>query len=129
MMSQAIRAGRRAAEKRMVDAVKITRITGVKLNPTTLVEEPVRKVIYAGKAELKSFEPFEQTPDIPGGTVTVQRNRLSIPVDKGPAAIGDRVEVTAAALNAHLVGNTYRVASRLAKTHATAQRLAIDEVP
>lgn len=124
----ALRAGRRAIEALMVDTVLITRITGMALNESTLAEEPTTTTVYAGKGRFNPFDPYEQTPNVPGGTATVQRDRLSIPMGEGPVVKGDLVTITASALDANSVGRTYRVASVTAGTHATAQRVALEDV-
>jgi len=117
---------RENAESLMSDAVRIESLTGA----SELVagkEVPVRVLVYEGKGRFQSFEPYEQTPSVPGGEVTVQRNGLSIPVAVGPAKIGHIVTCLSSAMDPYMAGREYRVASLLHKTHATAQRLVLTE--
>lgn len=111
----------------MVDTVRIESLTGA----SELIageEVPVRVLVYSGKGRFQSFEPYEQNPNVPGGSATVQRNGLSLPVAAGPALVGHVVTCVASALDPHMVGREFRVASLLHKTHATAQRVALEEV-
>ncbi len=59
---------------------------------------------------------------------TVQRLTLSLPMAATGVQVGDVVTVTAASLDASLVGRRYRVVQAFAKTHATARRLGCEEV-
>lgn len=111
----------------MVDTVRIEALTGA----TELIdgeEVPVRTLVYQGKARFQSFEPYEQNPNVPGGNATVQRNGLSVPIAAGPAEVGHLVTCLTSALDPHMPGREYRVASTLHKSHATAQRIALEEI-
>lgn len=112
----------------MVDTVRIEALTGA----TELIggeEVPTRALVYQGPARFQSLEAYEQSPSVPGGNVTVQRNGLSIPVAAGPAQVGHLVTCLTSALDPHLPGREYRVAALLHKTFATAQRVALEETP
>lgn len=84
--------------------------------------------MYAGRCRVQlpgSQERLEQAGD---RAWTVQRLTLSLPMSAADVAVGDVVLVTAATLDAGIVGRRYRVVQSFAKTHATARRLSCEEV-
>jgi len=110
----------------MVDTVRIEELTGA----SELIdgeEVPTRTLVYQGKARFRSVAPYEQKPNVPGGNATVLRNGLSIPISAGPAEVGHVVTCITSALDPFMAGREYRVASPIHDTHATAQRLALEE--
>lgn len=120
----ALAAGRRMAEALMVDAVSILRPTGG-VNPVTGV--PLTSPVYSGMAKVQTYEAFEKQPEVGGGTATVQRYSLHLPVRDYVPRVGDVVTVTAATLDANLVGRRYVVQGLLHKSFATSYRLLVDD--
>lgn len=124
----AVHAGRAAARALMVDACTIThpgeqvtdrRTGGVYAVPDTLE--------YTGACKIQSYQPFEQNPEAGAHSYTIQRYSVHVPVGAYVPHIGDVVTITAAAMDPHLVGRTYRVVALLHKSLATAYRLAITD--
>jgi len=120
----ALRRGRRMAEKLMIDAVTIGRNTGA-LDPGTF--EPVLTQVYAGKAKIQTYEAFEQNAEVGGGTATVQRYAVHVPVGSYEPKVGDVVTVTTGTLDPLLGGRQYVVRGLLHKSYATAYRLLVDD--
>lgn len=120
----ALRAGRKAAERLMVDAVQIARVS-TDLDEWGNAAPPA--VVYEGKAKVQTFEPYESQRESGGASVIQQRYSVHVPWDAGPFRVGDVVTVTAAALSAHAVGAEYRVAGLHEKSLQTSQRLLVDE--
>lgn len=127
----AIRHGRRWAESLMVDQCAIRRTTGPagELDPNTGEKTPApTETIYSGKCKVQTYEAHESKPDAGEHVWTVQRYSVHIPVSSPAVAVDDRIEITAAVTDDHLIGRTYRVSGLLHKSLATAQRLLVDEV-
>lgn len=121
--------GRRLAESLMTDTCTAKRVTGSTTDPLTGVETPTYTPLYTGRCKVQSADPQEANPVAGGATYTVQRYTVHVPVGAFAVAIGDVFTITAASLDALLVGRTYRVVALLHKTHATAYRLAVEEGP
>lgn len=120
----ALEAGRRMAESLMVDSVSVSRPTGA-VDPIT--GKPVTTVVYVGRAKVQTYEAFEKQPDLGGGTVTIQRYTIHVPVGGYVPRVHDVVTVTAATLDAQLVGRRYVVSGLLHKSYATSYRLLVDD--
>ncbi|MDF2915988.1 MAG: hypothetical protein K0S70_205 [Microbacterium sp.] len=116
--------GRKRAEALMIDAVSVSRPTGA-VNPIT--GQPTTSVVYTGKAKVQTYEAFEKQPEVGGGTVTVQRYTVHLPIATYVPRVGDVVTVTAAVLDSNLVGRRYVVQGLLHKSFATSYRLLVDD--
>jgi len=120
----ALGAGRRMAESLMVDSVSVSRPSGA-VDPIT--GKPVTTEVYAGRAKVQTYEAFEKQPELGGGTVTVQRYTVHVPVGAYVPLVNDVVTVTAATLDPGLVGRRYVVSGLLHKSFATSYRLLVDD--
>lgn len=123
--------GRRRAEALMVDECTITRVVGEpgEVDPNTGQRTPApTEIIYSGRCKVQTYEPHESKPESGEHVWTVQRYSVHIPVDAGPAAVDDRIQITDSAVAPFVVGRTYRVAGVHHKSLTTAQRLLVDEV-
>lgn len=122
-------AGRRAAERLMVDACTITRVTATASNTQTGVGTPTTATIYTGKCRVQQMKGISRPTDVAGAYVFQTRYDLQLPVSTTlDIRINDIVTMTAAALDADLVGREYWVRELADKTHATARRIGIEEV-
>lgn len=119
----ALRSGRAAAERLMVDTCTVAR-PGAVTDPVTGEAEAVE--VYAGRCKIQTYEGYEQNPTAGGAVLTVQRYRVDMPVSFRPEA-GDVVTIVASQTDPHLVGKTYRVTAPFSKTYATASRCFVDE--
>lgn len=122
--ASALRKGRRMAESLMVDSVSVVRPSGA-VDPIT--GAPVTSAVYSGPAKVQTYEAFEKQPELGGGTVTVQRYTIHVPVGAYVPRVNDVVTVTAAVLDANLVGRRYVVSGLLHKSFATSYRLLVDD--
>lgn len=125
-IESALARGRAAAEALMVDACLVERPTGETTSGGVVT--PTWDEIYEGKCRLQV-----RTQDGQGSTVgeayqLVARTELQIPVTAAELLAGDRVTMTAAALDPQLAGKVYTVRDVLAKTHLTSRRITLLEV-
>lgn len=123
----AIAAGRRAAERLMVDACIVRRPGETTTDPDTGEPTTPMSEVYSGQAKVQTYEAQEANPEVGEAVKTVQRYTVHVPVGSFAPEVGDVVEITAAAMDAQLVGRRYRVAALLHKSLATAYRLGVEE--
>ena len=122
--------GRIAAERRMTDAVTITRASGEKvLNPVTGLYETETVQVYSGKALVKIGLALAGSDDAAGREVFTQRAELHLPVDgTSNIRVGDKVSVTSSQLDDGMEGVVFTVLGLHWKTYATARRLEVESV-
>ena len=132
--------GRAAAERLMVDTVEVRPWDGSSRTLDTTTGENVKDVgepIYGptvdtdegrnGRARVQQQRSVSDEDQGGGRTVTVLRRELQLPM----TATGFKVDYIATVVESQdpdLVGREFRVASLFGKTHATARRVAIEEV-
>lgn len=123
----AVAAGRRAAERQMLDTCTVGRVTGeTTVDPDTGAVIPVTVSVYEGRCKVQTFEAHEANPEMGGSVATVQRYSVHVPVGAFEPEVGMVVTITAAALDPHLTGTAFRVVALLHKTAATAYRLGVE---
>lgn len=110
----------------MLDACTVSTVTGVTTDEDGNTSPALSAPVYAGRCKVQTVEPQERSPEAGGGTFTVQRYRVDVPVGAFQPAVGQVVTITAAALDPHLAGKTFRVVALLHKTAATAYRLGVE---
>lgn len=127
--SSALLAGRVAAERLMLDTCTIHDGSGG-FDPES-GEPTLGEPIYSGRCKVATYEPYERNPEAAGGTLTIQRYSVHVPVARTETDYrpdeGHVVTITAAESDPHLVGREYRVVALLHKSHATAYRLGVEE--
>lgn len=111
----------------MVDSCTIARPGASAEDPVTGVPAPSTTQVYSGKCKVQNLDPQEQTPQVGGAVVALQRYRVDVPVGAYAPAVGDVVLVVATVLDSHMVGREYRVVKTLHKSLATAYRLAVTD--
>jgi len=116
---------RAQAESLMLDTCTVCPVTGV---DEATGAPTLGTAVYTGKCKVQTSQAQEANPEAGGATYTVQRYAVHVPVGAFVPVVGHVVTITAAALDAGLVGRKYRVVALLHKTLATAQRLAVEEV-
>lgn len=119
----AVRAGREAAARLMVDACTIRQVDE-DADPDPLGNQPFLEV-YAGRCKVQTFEAYEQNPEAGEFSYTVQRYYVHVPVESYRPAIGDVVRIDSARMDPNLSGREFRVVALLHKSLATAYRLAV----
>lgn len=113
----AILAGQRMAESLMVDHVTVTRVERV-LNPDTGVKDDVEVAVWSGPCKVQTYEPDAISVSSGGRPVSLQEDRLHLPVSAGPFQIGDIARVDG-------YERPYRIDGLIRKTFQTAQRLKV----
>ncbi len=114
----------------MLDVCAVARLTGQPgaIDPDTGLRDPApTSTVYTGKCRVQTYEAHESTPDSGEHVFTVQRYFVHLPAGTD-VRVDDQITITAAALDAALVGRSYRVVALLHKSLATAHRVAVDEI-
>ena len=121
---------RAQAESLMVDACIIDRLTGQSApDPTTGVVAPTYgAAFYTGRCRLQDAVTASDSANAGEHEFTVLGRILQLPVDATAYRVGDRVRITASALDPALVGSVLSVRSWKPKSHATMRRLICEEV-
>ena len=120
--SSAVRAGRAAAVRLMVDTCTVTRPGAATVNETTGVVTRATTTVYTGTCRVK---PDAAPSESQSGEreVVVRRFIVSIPTSETGVEVDDIVTVTASELDPALVGRTLTVAGVIVGSHVTARRL------
>jgi hypothetical protein len=118
-IQSAVLAGRRAAEKLMSDTCEIVRL--VPGEDEDGLDVTIETVVYSGKCKVQTYEPYESNLVIVGNPVTQQRYQLHIPWGAAVLQVGDIARVAGRE-------RPLRVVALFDKTHATALRVACEEV-
>lgn len=125
--ASAVKRGRAAATRLMVDTCTVARPSGESVfNPTTGKYDAAESPVYSGKCRVQSVRAQAATPEAGGAVFTVERVELQLPFGTA-LAIGDIATITVSVSPA-LVGNKYRVTGLGEKTHATAARFNVEVV-
>ena len=129
---------RRKAEQLMTDTVRIERMTGeIRVDAETGLSVPVSVLVYDGPAKLQTYGGIAQqsaasaTGDTSnlGGVVPVWSLRLDLPISVVDARSGD-IAIVVASRDAALTGSQLRLINlQSEKTHATARRWNVQEIP
>lgn len=120
--SSAVRAGRAAAARLMVDTCTVTRPGAATLNETTGVVTRATTTVYTGACRVKP-DPAPSESQAGEREVVTRRFVVSIPMSETDVAVDDVVTVTASELDPALVGATLTVAGVIVGSHVTARRL------
>lgn len=126
------------AEQLMTDRVRIERLTGqMSVDPETGLSEPESTLVYEGPAKLQTYGGIAQqsaasaTGDTSnlGGVVPVWSLRLDLPISVVGVHSGD-IAMVVASREAALTGSKLRLINlQSEKTHATARRWNVQEIP
>lgn len=126
------------AEQLMTDRVRVERLTGrMSVDPETGLSEPESTLVYEGPAKLQTYGGIAQqsaasaTGDTSnlGGVVPVWSLRLDLPISVVDAHSGD-IAMVVASRDAALTGSQLRLINlQSEKTHATARRWNVQEIP
>lgn len=122
--------GRVAAERLMVDQCVIRRRAAATTDPATGVVTPAWTPVYTGPCKVQEASGLgsgSSAPDAGEHVYTVLSYVLQLPIAATAPIEGDVAEITAAALDATLIGRRYRISQEFAKTFATARRLQVEE--
>lgn len=97
-----------AAESLMIDQCVVERATGEVTDPVTGVVSEGWEAIYSGKCKVQSRTAVATEPMAGGHRFTIEQLAVHFPVSV-PCRLDDRVTITAAALDPHLVGLQFRL--------------------
>lgn len=129
--------GRQAAERLMGDTCVIRRPTGtIRVDPDTGVVSPEYTTVYEGKCKLQTAggiasQVVSASGDATnvGGNVPVWSLYLHLPMSAADCRPGDLAQITAS-VDPTLVGRRLRLVNlQSEKTHATARRWNVSEMP
>ena len=120
--------GRVAAERLMVDACRIERITGQTTNTTTGEVTDAVATIYSGKCRVQQRGRMSRPTDVGEAYVYQTLRELQLPMSVTGVEIEDIVTITASVYDLDAVGQAYYVRELWAKTHSTSRRIGIEEV-
>ena len=127
-----------AAESRMTETFIIDRPTGTVIDDEGR-EQTTYDLVYEGPGRIRSYRPYEQSPDTGASTTTMQRTDWHIPAPErmaalvssgtvttwaGPVQAGDR----ARRVTPGKAVKTVRIAGEHDVTDQTAQRLVVDDI-
>ena len=91
-IESALRAGREAAEREMLDTCTVRAVTGETTDDNGNVV-PTYAPIYTGRAKVQTYEPYERNPEVAGATATVQRYSVHVPFGAFEPAVGQVVTI------------------------------------
>jgi hypothetical protein len=121
--------GRAAAEAGMVDSCVIRRRTGTTTDDNSGDVTPTYDVIYSGKCRMQQGAPAAASTDDGENEVLLVPRVLQLPVATSAGVrAGDRVVDYVSAHDPDLTGREFVVRQEMAKSHATARRLGVEEV-
>jgi hypothetical protein len=100
------------------------------VDPETGVITPTQTTVYSGPCKIQQAAPAANPSEIGEAAVFVGQLTLHLPVTDATAAVlpDDLVTVTSCALDASLVGKTFRLRGPAHKSYATARRYPLTEV-
>lgn len=122
--------GRAAAESLMLDACTVSRTTGSSADPESGVITPTMSTVYTGKCKVQQSAPAAGPTVIGEAEVFIGQLQVHLPVSTATAAVapGDLVTISTCALDASLVGKTFKLRGPAHKSYATARRFPMVEV-
>ncbi|GAB3817669.1 DUF6093 family protein [Micromonospora zhanjiangensis] len=128
-VERALAAGRRAAERLMVDQCVIRRRTGRATDPDTGVITDTWDDVYTGRCKVQQAA-VQSRQERPGqAELLMVRRELHLPVvESAGVRAGDEVDMTACVNDPDLTGRRLVVRDEAAKSMATARRLGVEEV-
>lgn len=121
-------AGRRAAERLMVDACTITRESTRSTNVDSGITSKATAQLYTGKCRVQQPGRMARPELVAEAQLYQQLIDVQVPMTVTGLAVGDVVTITASALDPDLVGRRFWIKDLAHKTHMTARRVGCEEV-
>lgn len=118
--------GQAAAEALMLDACTIEHPTG-ESTVGGVVTTTYGPAYYTGRCQVQITAPTGAGSDVGEAYRIVSRRIVKLPMSVTGVLEGDRITITAAALDAELVGKVYTARDIEAKTYQTARRVTVLE--
>lgn len=125
----ALAAGRRAAERLMVDACTIMRAGTSTTDDLTGEVTDTPSTVYSGRCKVQQAAAMGQRVDAGEGSALLMRREVHLPI-VGSEAVrrGDRITITVAVNDSAAEGRPFIVRDEFTKSYATARRLGVEEV-
>jgi hypothetical protein len=120
--------GQAVAERNMVDACTVQHQTGESTGAGGVVTTTYGAAFYTGKCQVQTQTETGQGADVGEAYRIVTRRIVRLPMSVTGVVEGDRITITAAALDASLVGKVFVARDVEAKTFLTARRVTVLEV-
>jgi hypothetical protein len=124
----ATRRGQAAAERLMVDACTVAHLTGETEGPGGVITSTYAAPFYTGKCQVQIKAEAGQAVTVGEAQRIVSRKVVKLPMSVLGVREGDRITITAAGLDADLVGRVYTARDVESKTYLTARRVTVLEV-
>jgi hypothetical protein len=125
--------GRQLAEALMVDTCTVSTWTGRTVqNETDGEEAKVYAVDFTSKCKVQQRAANQvASPEVGGRRVAIDEVEIHLPVSAEQVVEGQVIEITAvgALSDVRMLGRKFVVSSPMNKTHATATRLQVKELP
>lgn len=132
-VGSAVARGRALAESLMVDTCTVSTWTGrTAQNETTGAETKVYSVAFTSRCKVQQRAQNQTSePEVGGRRMAVDEVEIHLPVATTQVLEGQVVTITAVGSlsDSRLVGRKFVVSSPMNKTHATATRLTVKELP
>ena len=125
-IQNALAAGRRAAERLMVDQCTIRRKTGETTDDDGNIT-PTYDPVYSGKCRLQQPTATAQEEDSGEASLLMVRFELQLPMSVAGVQADDEVRMTASVYDPDLPGRDFVVRGLSHKTHAVMRRLQVEE--
>lgn len=122
-----VEAGRLAAQRLMVDACTVTRVTGKSTSRTTMQVTPTTVEVYAGACRVRPEATQAAQVELVERAAFTRRLVVSLPQATTGVQVDDVITITAS-VDAELVGARLVVRAVDVGTHRTARRLSCEEV-
>lgn len=111
------------------DTCTITRVASSVTNKTSGVITPTLTTVYSGPCRVQQAQAQATREDAGEASRLMVPRELQLPVATSTGIqADDTVTITAAPYDADLVGRVFTVREEMAKSHASARRLGIEEV-
>jgi hypothetical protein len=120
--------GQAAAERNMLDACTVQHQTGESTDANGVVTPAYGTAFYAGPCQVQTRSETGEGADVGQAYRIVTRRIVKLPIAVTGVVAGDRITITAAALDAALVGNVYIARDIEEKTFLTARRVTCLDV-
>jgi hypothetical protein len=120
--------GQAAAEALMLDACTVQHQTGESTDANGVVTPAYGTAFYTGPCQVQTRTETGQAADVGEAYRIVTRRIVKLPMAVTGVVAGDRIVITAAALDAALAGNVYIARDVEEKTFLTARRVTVLDV-
>lgn len=119
--------GRAAAERSMIDACTVRRVTGETEGAGGVIT-PTYSTIYTGACRVQVRAEAGTQREVGEASLIVTRHEIHMPISAVGIREGDVITITTSVHDPDLIGRTYAVRDVLTKSEATARRVTAVDV-